>query len=109
MGRWLLSPRHRLAGAGGGEKQQLTSVIPDDARRVSIRISKLFRLSSGFRVRQTKTNTLDAIDPRALEHYLAPFRDPARIHAMCEDYRAGASADYEIDKADFGGFRAFSA
>jgi haloacetate dehalogenase len=58
---------------------------------------------------QTKTNTLDAVDPRALEHYLAPFRDPARIHAMCEDYRAGASADYEIDKADFGGFRAFSA
>ena len=50
---------------------------------------------------QTKTKTLDAIDPRALEHYLAPFRDPARIHAMCEDYRAGAYADYEIDKADF--------
>src|SRR5215469_2939952 len=27
---------------------------------------------------QTKSKTLDAIDPRALEHYLAPFRDPAR-------------------------------
>ena len=50
---------------------------------------------------QTKSKTLDAIDPRALEHYLAPFRDPSRIHAMCEDYRAGAYADYEIDKADF--------
>ncbi len=25
---------------------------------------------------QTKSQTLDAIDPRALEHYLAPFRDP---------------------------------
>jgi haloacetate dehalogenase len=50
---------------------------------------------------QTKTKTLDAIDPRALGHYLAPFRDPARIHAMCEDYRAGAYADYEIDKKDF--------
>ena len=50
---------------------------------------------------QTKTRTLDAIDPRALEHYLAPFRDPSRLHAMCEDYRAGAYADYEIDKADF--------
>jgi len=49
---------------------------------------------------QTKSKTLDAIDPRALEHYLAPFRDPSRIHAMCEDYRAGAYADYEIDKAD---------
>jgi haloacetate dehalogenase len=50
---------------------------------------------------QTKSKTLAAIDPRALEHYLAPFRDPSRVHAMCEDYRAGAYADYEIDKADF--------
>jgi haloacetate dehalogenase len=50
---------------------------------------------------QTKSKTLNEIDPRALEHYLAPFRDPARVHAMCEDYRAGAYADYEIDKADF--------
>ena len=49
---------------------------------------------------QTKSRTLDPIDPRALQHYLAPFRDPARIHAMCEDYRAGADADYETDKAD---------
>src|ERR1700736_3947578 len=49
---------------------------------------------------QTKTKTLDAIDPRALEHYLAPFRDPSRVHAMCEDYRAGAYADYDIDKKD---------
>ncbi|TPQ32661.1 alpha/beta hydrolase [Bradyrhizobium guangdongense] len=50
---------------------------------------------------QTKSKTLDAIDKRALEHYIAPFRDPARIHAMCEDYRAGAYFDYELDKADF--------
>jgi len=49
---------------------------------------------------QTKSRTLDAIDPGALEHYLAPFRDPLRVHAMCEDYRAGATVDYEIDKAD---------
>ena len=49
---------------------------------------------------QTKSKTLDAIDRRALEHYLAPFRDPSRVHAMCEDYRAGAGADYTYDKAD---------
>ena len=49
---------------------------------------------------QTKSGTLDAIDPRALEHYLAPFRDPSRVHAMCEDYRAGASIDLEHDEAD---------
>lgn len=50
---------------------------------------------------QTKSKTLEAIDKRALEHYIAPFRDPARVHAMCEDYRAGAYIDYDLDKADF--------
>jgi haloacetate dehalogenase len=49
---------------------------------------------------QTKSKNLDAIDKRALEHYLTAFRDPSRVHAMCEDYRAGAYADFEIDKAD---------
>ena len=49
---------------------------------------------------QTKSKNLDAIDSRALEHYLRAFRDPSRVHAMCEDYRAGAYADFEIDKAD---------
>ncbi|MGB3865202.1 MAG: alpha/beta hydrolase [Xanthobacteraceae bacterium] len=48
----------------------------------------------------TATHTLDAFDPRALAHYLAAGRDPSRIHAMCEDYRAGAYADFEQDKAD---------
>src|ERR1700737_3301131 len=49
---------------------------------------------------QAKSKDLSAIDPRALEHYLAAFRDPSRVHAMCEDYRAGAGADFEHDKAD---------
>jgi len=49
---------------------------------------------------QTKSKDLAAIDRRALEHYLAAFRDPSRVHAMCEDYRAGAYADFEMDKAD---------
>jgi haloacetate dehalogenase len=49
---------------------------------------------------QTKKKNLEAIDFHALEHYLAAFRDPSRVHAMCEDYRAGAYADFEIDKAD---------
>jgi haloacetate dehalogenase len=39
-------------------------------------------------------------DPRAVAHYLTAFRDPLRIHAACEDYRAGAYADFEHDKAD---------
>ncbi|RTL48381.1 MAG: alpha/beta hydrolase [Bradyrhizobiaceae bacterium] len=48
----------------------------------------------------TRSKTLDPFDQRALAHYIAAFNDPARIHAMCEDYRAGAYADYEHDKAD---------
>lgn len=46
------------------------------------------------------TKDLTVFDPRALKHYLAAFNDPLRIHAMCEDYRAGAYADFEHDKAD---------
>jgi haloacetate dehalogenase len=40
-------------------------------------------------------------DPRALAHDHTALRDPKRIHAACEDYRAGAYADFEHDKADF--------
>ncbi|HMG77900.1 MAG TPA: alpha/beta fold hydrolase, partial [Xanthobacteraceae bacterium] len=32
-------------------------------------------------------------DPRALAHYHAAYQDPLRIHAMCEDYRAGRTTD----------------
>lgn len=39
-------------------------------------------------------------DPRAVAHYLTALRDPLRIHAACEDYRAGAYADFDHDKAD---------
>ena len=36
----------------------------------------------------------------ALADYLTAFRDPATIHASCEDYRAAASIDIEHDNAD---------
>jgi len=32
--------------------------------------------------------------------FLRAFRNPATVHAMCEDYRAGASIDLEHDEAD---------
>ena len=38
--------------------------------------------------------------PEALEDYLSAVRRPEVIHTMCEDYRAGASIDVEIDAAD---------
>jgi haloacetate dehalogenase len=39
-------------------------------------------------------------DPDALADYLRCVHDPATIHAMCEDYRAGASYDSALDEAD---------
>jgi haloacetate dehalogenase len=41
-----------------------------------------------------------AFAPEALAEYKRCFRNPAVIHASCEDYRAGASIDLEHDEAD---------
>jgi haloacetate dehalogenase len=41
-------------------------------------------------------------DPEALEDYLRCVRDPETIHGMCEDYRAGATIDFELDEAERG-------
>lgn len=41
-----------------------------------------------------------AFDEAVVADYVAHFRDPASIHATCEDYRAGATIDLEHDRAD---------
>jgi haloacetate dehalogenase len=43
--------------------------------------------------RWTMAKDLSAFDPGALAEYRAAFSDPARIHASCNDYRAGATLD----------------
>ncbi len=43
---------------------------------------------------------LDLFDPLALAEYKRCFRDPATIHATCEDYRAASSIDLAHDEAD---------
>jgi haloacetate dehalogenase len=48
----------------------------------------------------TKTKSLGAFDARAMAHYRAAFNDPLRIHAFCEDYRAGATIDRELLLSD---------
>jgi haloacetate dehalogenase len=48
----------------------------------------------------TGTKDLSVFDPRALAHYRAFFQDPGRIHATCEDYRAGRTVDLAADEAD---------
>ena len=48
----------------------------------------------------TKSKDLSSFDPRALAHYRAAYSDPLRIHATCEDYRAGRTTDLTNDDAD---------
>jgi haloacetate dehalogenase len=38
--------------------------------------------------------------PDAMNAYVAAMRDPAHVHAMCEDYRAAATIDLDHDRAD---------
>jgi haloacetate dehalogenase len=40
--------------------------------------------------------------PEALTEYMRCFRDPAMVHATCEDYRAAASIDIRHDDEDAG-------
>lgn len=35
-----------------------------------------------------------------LEEYVSTYRDPARVHGICEEYRAAATIDIEHDRAD---------
>ncbi len=42
----------------------------------------------------------EVIPEDIFQEYLNHFSDPATLHAMCEDYRAGATIDLEHDEAD---------
>jgi haloacetate dehalogenase len=44
---------------------------------------------------------LSFFDPEALAEYKRCFRNPETIHAICEDYRATAGVDLEMDTKDF--------
>jgi haloacetate dehalogenase len=48
----------------------------------------------------SKAKTTAVFATEALAHYHAVYRDPLRIHAMCEDYRAGQTTDLKDDAAD---------
>ena len=49
----------------------------------------------------TGSRDLTPFSPGAMAHYRAQVQDPARVHAFCEDYRAGAGIDRTLDEADF--------
>ena len=44
----------------------------------------------------------DLFEPAALAEYLRAVRQPETIHAMCEDYRAATTLDYQYDERDRG-------
>jgi haloacetate dehalogenase len=44
---------------------------------------------------------LSFFDPEALAEYKRCFRNPETIHAICEDYRATAGVDLDMDTKDF--------
>jgi haloacetate dehalogenase len=48
----------------------------------------------------TKARDLSAFDPDAIAHYRAFYAEAERVHATCEDYRAGATVDFAIDQDD---------
>lgn len=48
----------------------------------------------------TKAKSLEPFGADALAAYRQAFSDPARIHAFCEDFRAGAAIDREQLAAD---------
>ncbi|MFZ3581248.1 alpha/beta fold hydrolase [Loktanella sp. DJP18] len=45
----------------------------------------------------TLEKSLAVFAPDALDSYRAQMSDPARVHAMCADYRAGAFLDRQLD------------
>ena len=44
--------------------------------------------------------TLEDFPPEALSAYRKSWRNPACIHAMCNDYRAAVDVDFNLDAAD---------
>ena len=47
-----------------------------------------------------KPRDLSPFSAAALAHYRGLLQSPARVHAVCEDYRAGATIDRRLDEAD---------
>ena len=64
---------------------------------------KLIGSDPEFYLRHTVSSWTDnpqPIAPEAMDEYLRCFRKESVINAACEDYRAGASVDIELDRED---------
>jgi haloacetate dehalogenase len=47
-----------------------------------------------------RSRDLSPFSPPALEQYRVLLQNPARLRAVCEDYRAGATIDRQLDETD---------
>lgn len=83
---WRLG-RARFLATEAPRPEELIALDPNDFLEDALKSS-------------TKDKSLDVFDAAALAHYRAAFNDPARIHAFCEDFRAGATFDKEALLAD---------
>ncbi len=66
---------------------------------------KLIASDPGFYLRNTLARWAAPgfeFHPEAMAEYERAFSNPETVRACCEDYRAGATIDYELDAADFG-------
>ncbi|KAF2991839.1 alpha/beta hydrolase [Methylocystis sp. MJC1] len=83
---WRLG-RARFLATEAPRPEELIALDPNDFLEDALKSS-------------TKEKSLDVFGAAALAHYRAAFNDPARIHAFCEDFRAGATLDKEALLAD---------
>ena len=93
-----VAARQRRLGA-----QRLPLVVPraaaSDARDADRRSDPVYYLEYTL-ASWAKSRDLTPFSPEALAHYRALMQNPASVHAICEDYRAGASIDRKLDEAD---------
>jgi haloacetate dehalogenase len=52
------------------------------------------------RVFDDLNKTPGAISPEVMDEYVRAYSNPATIHSTCEDFRAAAGIDLDMDKAD---------
>ena len=108
QGRARGDPRHRAAAppvqprhAGLGDLC-VSLVLHDPARDRCPR--RLMSADPDFFITKKLAKTakgLSFFGKEALEEYKRCFRNPATVHAMCEDYRATATVDLAMDTVDF--------
>lgn len=89
-----IAPRDDSFGAGDLQRAGRARFLAAEAPRPEelIALDPIGFLDDALKT-STKAKTLDVFSPAALAAYHAAFNDPLRIHAACEDFRAGATID----------------